>query len=321
MKAIVCTKYGPPEVLRLVEVPKPVPNDKEVLIRIVATTVTRGDVRMRAFDVPAGQWLFARLYLGVFKLKRAVLGMSLAGVVESVGKDVTRFKTGDAVFASTLGADFGGHAEYKCLPENGMLALMPAGIGFEEAAAIPGGATTALRVIRKAEIKKGQSVLVYGASGAVGTYAVQLARHFGATVTGVCSTANLELVRSLGADEVLDYTRGEFAGCGERFDVFVDAVGKTTASEGKKYLKKSGRYLNVHTASGHDGERIEELLFVTDLLATGALQTVIDRTYPLDRIVEAHRYVDTWRKRGNVVITVGEASGRVIGHPVQEARS
>jgi NADPH:quinone reductase-like Zn-dependent oxidoreductase len=309
MKAVLCTKYGPPEVLRLAEVPKPFPGDREVLVRIVATTVTRGDVRMRSFDVPATQWLFARLYLGVFRPKRAVLGMSLAGIVESTGKDVTRFKAGDAVFASTFGADFGGHAEYKCLPEDGMLALIPAGIGFAEAAAIPGGATTALRVIRKAEIKEGQSALVYGASGAVGTCAVQLARHFGATVTGVCSTANLELVRSLGAERVLDYTRGEFAGCGDRFDVFVDAVGKTTPSQGRKYLNEAGRYLNVHAASGHDGERIEELLFVRELVASGRLKTVIDRTYPLDQIVQAHRYVDTGHKRGNVVIVVGDANG------------
>jgi NADPH:quinone reductase-like Zn-dependent oxidoreductase len=303
MKAVLCTEYGPPEVLRLADVPKPVPASRQVLVRIVATTVTRGDVRMRSFDVPSGQWLFARLYLGIFRPKRAVLGMSLSGIVESTGKDVTRFKLGDAVFASTFGADFGGYAEYKCLPEDGMLALIPPGTGFAEAAAIPGGATTALRVIRKAEIKQGQSVLVYGASGAVGTCAVQLGRHFGATVTGVCSTANLELVRSLGADKVLDYTRGELAACGERFDAFVDAVGVTTASQGRKYLKPSGRYLNVHAASGH-GEKIEELLFVRDLVAAGRLRTVIDQTYPLERIVEAHRYVDTRRKKGNVVIAV-----------------
>jgi NADPH:quinone reductase-like Zn-dependent oxidoreductase len=310
MRAVVCTKYGPPEVLRLAEVPKPVPKAREVLIRVVATTVTRGDVRMRSFDVPRGMWLVARLYLGIFRPKRSVLGMSLAGIVEATGSEVTRFEVGDAVFASTFGANFGGYAEYKCLPEDGMLALMPAGTGFGEAAAIPGGATTALRMIRKAEIQAGQSVLVYGASGAVGTCAVQLARHFGATVTGVCSTANLELVRSLGADEVLDYTRGELAACRDRFDVFVDAVGKTTASQGRKHLKESGRYLNVHAASGHDGERIEELLFVTELVAAGKLKTIIDRTYPLDQIVEAHRYVDTERKRGNVVVAVGEASPR-----------
>jgi NADPH:quinone reductase-like Zn-dependent oxidoreductase len=308
MKAVLCTRYGPPEVLRLADVPTPVPGDREVQVRIVATTVTRGDVRMRGFDVPAAQWLPARLYLGIFRPKRAVLGMSLAGIVESTGKEVTRFKAGDAVFASTFGAGFGGHAEYKCLPEDGMLALLPAGTGFEEAAAIPGGSTTALRVIRKAEIEEGQSVLVYGASGAVGTCAVQLARHFGATVTGVCSSANLELVRSLGADQVLDYSRGELTGCADRFDVFVDAVGKTTASQGRRHLKESGRYLNVHAASGH-GEAFEEFLFVRDLVAAGRLRTVIDRTYPLERIVEAHRYVDTGHKKGNVVITVGHANG------------
>jgi NADPH:quinone reductase-like Zn-dependent oxidoreductase len=264
---------------------------------------------MRAFDVPKGQWLLARLYQGLLRPKRAILGMSLAGIAESAGKEVTRFKVGDAVFASTFGADLGGYAEYKCLPEDGMLAMVPARTSFAEASAIPGGSTTALRVIRKARIEKGESVLVHGASGAVGTSAVQLARHVGAAVTGVCGTASLELVRSLGADRVLDYTRGELAGCGDRFDVFLDAVGKTTAAQGRKYLRASGRYLDVPASSGGGGERLEELLFARDLVAAGRLRIVIDRTDPLDRIVEAHRYVDTGHKRGNVIITVSDAGG------------
>ena len=305
MKAIVYKQYGPPEVLELRDAPKPDPKDREVLVRIHATTVTRGDSRMRSFTVPPQQWLFARLYLGIFKPRRPILGMELSGVVEATGRHATRFKPGDAVFASTFEVGFGAYADYKCMPEGGLMPHKPANLSFGESAAAVGGGMTALRCLQRGKIQPGQKVLVYGASGAVGTNAVQLARNlFGAEVTGVCSAANLDLVKSLGAVRVMDYARQDFTQTGELYDVVFDAVAKVTPFLARRALKKTGIYLNVHrdAHASPSGSGINELLILKNLLEAGKFRPVIDRIYPLEQIVEAHRYVDRGHKKGNVVI-------------------
>ena len=304
MRAVLYTKYGPPEVLQLKEVDKPAARDDEVLVKIYATTVTIGDTIMRSLNLPIHGWqkFMGRLILGWCKPRRHILGMELAGEIEAIGRKVVRFKPGDPVFASTFAVNFGGYAEYKCLPENGVIAIKPANLTFEQAAAVPGGGMTALQCLKKGKILSGQKVLIYGASGAVGTYAVQLAnRHFGAEVTGVCSTANLELVRSLGASQVIDYTREDFTQGGATYDVVFDAVGKLSRAQGKGAIKPAGIYINVHVDSD-GGDHLVNLLLLKELIEAGKLKPVIDRVYPLEQIVEAHRYVEQGHKKGNVAI-------------------
>jgi len=302
MKAIVASGYGSPDVLQLQEVEKPAPKDNELLIKVHASTVSAGDHRMRSFDVPPAFWLPARIALGFTRPRQPIYGMELAGEVEAVGKDVTRFKPGDQVFASTLTEKFGAHAEYKCLREQAMVATKPANVSFEEAAAMPIGATTALRLLRKGNIQPGQKVLIFGASGSVGTYAVQLAKHFGAQVTGVCSTAGLEMVKSLGADRVIDYTKEDVATGQERYDIIYDTVGKLPKAAATKALAPNGTFVSM--AKLDTKEHMDNLLFVKELSQAGKLKAVVDRRYPLEQTAEAHRYVDAGHKKGNVVILV-----------------
>jgi NADPH:quinone reductase-like Zn-dependent oxidoreductase len=302
MKAIVATQYGGPEVLQLKEIEKPTPKDNEILIKVHATTVSAGDFRMRSFTVPPAFWIPARIALGLTKPKQPIYGMELAGEVEAIGNNVTKFKPGDQVFASTLTEKFGAYAEYKAFPEQGMVAIKPANMTYEEAAAVPIGATTALRLLRKGNIGRGQKVLIYGASGSVGTYAVQLAKYFGAEVTGVCSTSGLDIVKSLGADHVIDYTKEDFSTMEERYDVIYDTVAKFPKPQYSKVLAPNGTFVSM--AKLDTKENMDNLIFIKELIEKGEIKAVIDRCYPLENMVDAHRYMDTGRKKGNIVITV-----------------
>ena len=317
MRAVVHDRYGPPEVLRLEDVPRPVPKENEVLVKVHATSVTRSDCGFRAADP-----FFSRIFIGLLRPKRRIPGMELAGVVEAVGAAVTEFDVGDEVFGIRGGAN----AEYVCVREQGALAHKPAGMSFEEAAAVSDGGIIALACLKKADPLKGRSILIYGASGAIGTAAVQLAKHFGAAgITGVCNTKNLELVRSLGADVVIDYTQEDFTKNGETYDVVFDAVGKHSFRRCRRSLKQNGIYIETDLgfmwhvpllalATRWIGDKKatlpipsytkENILAIKELIEASEYRAVIDRRYPLEDVVEATTYVETGQKTGNVVLTV-----------------
>jgi NADPH:quinone reductase-like Zn-dependent oxidoreductase len=323
MKAVIWTKYGPPEVLQLTDLEKPTPKDNEILIKIHATSVTAGDCEMRGMQVGLLYRIFMRLYIGLLKPKRIkILGMELAGEIEKVGKYVESFKEGDKVFAATDFLHIGTYAEYICLPvesEDLLIAKMPNNASFEEAATVPVGGLEALNYIGNENVTKGQKLLVNGAGGTIGTFAVQLAKYLGAEVTGVDSTIKLDTLRSIGIDRVIDYTQENFADSGEKYDVILDVVGKRPFSDFKKSLKKDGLLLfanpkvsylvrgklsRIRVKAGTSKQKTEDLLYLRELIETGKLRSVIDKIYPLDKVVEAHKYVETGQKKGHVVISI-----------------
>ena len=327
MKAIIWTKYGPPDVLQLKEVEKPTPKDNQLLVKVYAATVTAGDCEFRRVDFPILLKILMRMYVGLRKPKRmTILGQELAGEIVSVGKDVSHFKKGDQVFAAT-GLYLGAYAEYKCLPENGVIAIKPANTTYEEAAAVPLGGLESLHFLRRANIQSGEKVLINGAGGSIGTAGIQLAKHFGAEVTGVDSAGKLDMLRSIGADHVIDYSQEDFTKNGETYDVVFDIVGKSHFSRSLGSLKENGRYLLANPKMSHkvrgrfaskgSGKKViseltdqkaEDLIFLKGLIEEGKFRSVIDRRYPLEQTAEAHRYVETGNKKGNVVITVVQDS-------------
>lgn len=326
MKAMVWTGYGPPEVLQMQEVETPVPEENEVRVRIHATTVTAGDCEMRTLRLPMFLGLPMRFYAGFFRpVRMTILGQEFAGEVESVGEKVTRFAAGDRVFG-VPGFSLGGYAEYICVAESGsdaVLAAMPANLSYEQAAAVPFGGMESLHFLRKARVQSGEHVLVNGAGGSIGTFGVQLAKYYGAQVTAVDSAAKLDMLRSIGADQVVDYTQEDFTQRGESYDVIFDVIGKSPYAASLRALKPNGRYVLANPRLSHLARRLfssppggrqvisatavrttEDLLFLKDLVEAGKLKTVIDRTYPLEQMVEAHKYVETGRKQGNLIVTI-----------------
>ena len=304
MKAAVYTSHGSPSVLKVTEIEKPIPKANELLVKIHAATVTAGDIRLRASDFPPLFWLPARLMFGLFKPKKKILGHEFAGVVEAVGEKVSKFTIGDEIFGTTTMLSTGSYAEYVCVPEawkSGVVAKKPKNLSFEESAALPVGAMTALYLLKKAKMDRSKEVLIYGASGSVGSYAVQLAHHLGKSVTGVCSTSNIDMVKSLSADEVIDYKKQDYTTRSQDFDIVFDAVGKTSKTVAKRILKDSGVFVSVNMLTS---EKIEDLLEIKQTAEAEKLKPYIDKTYSLEQIVEAHKYVDSGRKRGNVVIKI-----------------
>jgi len=330
MKAVVYTEYGPPDVLQLTEAEKPVPKDNEVLIKVRATSVNYGDlvarnfknITPRQFNMPFIFWLPARIYFGLRKPRIQILGSEFTGEIEAVGQDVTLFKPGDQVFGY-LGQNMGAYAEYLCMPEDGVLAIKPASMTYEEATAVPMGAIMALNLLRKVNVQSGQKVLINGASGGIGSMAVQIAKDAGAEVTGVCGTPRLEFVKSLGADHVIDYTQEDFTQNGETYDLIFDILGRSSFSRCKNSLTQNGRYLlasfkmkrllqmlwtsifsSKKVICGMSPERAEDLTFIKELIEAGKIKSIIDRSFPMEQAAEAHRYVEEGHKKGHVVITM-----------------
>lgn len=319
MRAVIYQNYGPPDVLKIVEKEKPVPKENEVLVKIRSAAVTAGDVRLRKAEP-----FMVRLFFGLTKPRYQTPGVDFAGVIENVGNNVTEFKAGDEVFGSTFECGFGAHAEYKCIPEDTLISEKPENLSFEESSAVFFGGHTALHFLRKGKIVSNKKVLIYGASGSIGTYAIQLAKHFEAKVTGVCSTKNVDLVKSIGADKVIDYTKEDFTKSGEKYDIIFDTVGKSNFSGCVKSLNENGFYLravhmspsdllkgvitnlttNKKVIGGVAQEKKEDLLFLKELIESGKIKPVVDKVYKLDQIKEAHSYVETGRKKGNVVLTI-----------------